>query len=227
MYLIHGSLGILGHGTDKETYIFFILLALLHNHHLNYLQLCPSAPAEDLASPLQTLLGFFDHIIHDLLGGFDVLKISPHFKSWNHPVGKEGRTLIMAETSPMSHILPSMDFSGCFSSSSLWGIFPSEVSFLLPCQPFYNRSRQKQAGLEDLHFLLPTPPGLDVICLPDSERSTGVNKGSVRITMSSSNDPTCQHCTSRSSVNWTYSSLCFFGAEASVAATNRVPTQTA
>jgi len=153
--------------TRRHTYSF-ILLALLHNHVLTYLQLCPSAPAEDLTAPLQTLFGFFDHIIHNLLGGFDVLNISPHSKSRNHPVRKEERTLIMAETSPMSHILPSMDFSGCFSSSSLCGIFPSEVSFLLPCQPFCNKTREKQAGLEDLHFLLSTPPGLDVIRLSDS-----------------------------------------------------------
>ena len=132
------------------------------------------------------------------------------------------RTLIMAETSPMSHILPSMDFSGCFSSSSLCGIFPSEVSFLLPFQPFDQTSQELR-----LHFLLPSPPGLDVVRLPDSQRSTGVDEGSVGITMTGSDDPTCQYCTSRLSGKWTYNSLCFFGADASVAATNRVPTQTA
>ena len=42
-----------------------------------HLQLGPSTTAaEDLTTPLQTLLGFFNHIIHNLLGWFDVLTIS-------------------------------------------------------------------------------------------------------------------------------------------------------
>jgi len=210
----------MGWSSGKETYIF-TLLALLTIGPLTYLQLCPSPSAEDLASPLQALFCFLDHIINDLLGGFDVLGISPHPSVVVLSTWKGKLTLIMAETSPMSHILPSMDFSGCFSSSSLCGIFPSEVSFLLPCQPFSQKDRK------DLHLLLPTPPGFDVICLPDSQRSTGVDEGSVSITVTGSDDSDCQHCISRLSGKWTYNSLCFFGAEASVAATNRVPTQTA
>ena len=137
MYLLHGSLCSLEHEhqTRRHTYSF-ILLALLHSHLLTYLQFRPCTSAEHLASPLQTLFGFFDHIIHNLLGGFDVLPISSHPRIVE--LRKERRTLIMADTSPMSHILPSMDFSGCFSSSSLWGIFPSEVSFLLSRQPLCN-----------------------------------------------------------------------------------------
>lgn len=42
-----------------------------------HLQLGPSTTtAEDLTTPLQTLLGFFNHIIHNLLGWLDVLIIS-------------------------------------------------------------------------------------------------------------------------------------------------------
>lgn len=211
----------MGWSSGKETYIFILLALLLTIDPSTYLQLCPSAPAEDLASPLQALFSFFDHIVNNLLGGFDVLGISRRRNFLSDMVWKERHTLIMAETSPMSHILPSMDFSGCFSSSSLCGIFPSEVSFLLPCQRFSQKDRK------DLHLLLPTPPGLDVICLPDSQRSTGVDEGSVGITVAGSDDPSRQHCTSRSTMHLTYNSLCFFGAEASVAATNRVPTQTA
>jgi hypothetical protein len=77
MYLIHGPLCILGneHQTRRHTYSF-ILLALLHSHLFTYLQFRPCTSAEDLASPLQTLFGFFYHIIDDLLGGFDILSIS-------------------------------------------------------------------------------------------------------------------------------------------------------
>ena len=212
----------MGWSSGKETYIFILLALLLTIDPLTYLQLCPSPSAEDLASPLQALFCFLDHIINNLLGGFDVLGISPHPSVVVLSTWKGKLTLIMAETSPMSHILPSMDFSGCFSSSSLCGIFPWEVSFLLPSQHFDQTS--EECGL---HFFLSTPPGLDVIRLPNSQRSTGVDEGSVGITVTGSDDPNCQHCTSRSGLNLTYNSLCFFGADASVAATNRVPTQTA
>ena len=68
----------MGWGSGKETYIFILLALLLTIDPLTYLQLCPSASAKDLASPLQALFCFFDHIVNNLLGGFDVLGISPH-----------------------------------------------------------------------------------------------------------------------------------------------------
>jgi hypothetical protein len=75
MYLIHGPLCILEHEHRQDIH-FHSASTTSHNHLLTYLQLCPRTSAEDLTSPLQTLFGFFDHIINDLLGGFDILSIS-------------------------------------------------------------------------------------------------------------------------------------------------------
>jgi hypothetical protein len=43
---------------------------------MTYLQFRPSTPAEDLTAPLQTLFSLFNHIVNNLLGGFDILIIS-------------------------------------------------------------------------------------------------------------------------------------------------------
>lgn len=89
------SLCILGdvHQTTRHTYSF-ILLALLHSHLLTYLQFRPCTSAEDLTSPLQTLFGFFDHIIDNFLGGFDVLDISLRPNIVESSLDMEGGTYI-------------------------------------------------------------------------------------------------------------------------------------
>ena len=78
MYLIHVhfSVGLeLGQG---DIHIHTASTTFSRIDPLTYLQLCPSPSAEDLASPLQALFSFLDHIVNNLLGGFDVLGISPH-----------------------------------------------------------------------------------------------------------------------------------------------------
>jgi hypothetical protein len=40
--------------------------------------------------------------------------------------------------------------------------------FLAVLSASVQQNARKEVRISDLHFLLPTPPGLDVICLPDS-----------------------------------------------------------
>jgi hypothetical protein len=146
--------------TDK-TYIFFhIANTTSHHRLLTYLQFRPCTSAEHLASPLQTLFGFFDHIINDLLGGFDILSIS--FAC----TAESGARTYIDHGGYISHE-PHPTLHG-FLGMFLEFLVMRDLSFGCKFLAALSASVQHNVRIRDLHFLLPAPPGLDVIRLPDS-----------------------------------------------------------
>jgi len=148
-----------------ETYIFFHTASnTSHNHLLTYLQFCPCTSAEDLAAPLQTLFGFFDHVVNNFLGGFDVLGISLH-PSIVESSEMEGGTYIDHGGNISHEPHPTLHrFLGMF----LEFLIMRDLSLGGELLAALSASVQHNVRIRDLHFLLPSPPGLDVVCLPDS-----------------------------------------------------------
>jgi hypothetical protein len=110
------------------------------------------------------LFGFFDHIIHNLLGGFDVLDISLR-PSIVESSNMEGETYI-DHGGNISHE-PHPTLHG-FLGVLLEFLVMRDLSFGGEFLAAKSASMQHNVRIRDLHFLLPALPGLDVICLPDS-----------------------------------------------------------
>lgn len=132
----------------------------------------------------ETLLCGANHFIYDLLCWLYILfdwlwSVCSWMTYFDGFCKGKGLTWIKALTSPMSQGRPSRLFSGCFCSSTSWGIFPCLVSCNLNRKinsvRMWKLSLWPAGTVRDLHFILSVGPWFHIICLPHPQRSTSID----------------------------------------------------